>query len=61
MVERYARQLGIGVLLVNAASEAEGFYAATGWRRFEGAPPAALGAEAGCVRMRKETAHRDAS
>lgn len=58
MVERYAHQLGIEVLLVNAATDAEGFYAATGWRRFASVPPAALEAVEGCVRMWKETARR---
>lgn len=52
-VEEFARQLGIRVLLVNAAADAEGFYTAMGWRRLEGHPPLTLGRAANCVPMRK--------
>ena len=53
-VEEHARGLGIGTLFVSAAAEAEGFYTATGWHRFEGYLPRMLGRDANCVPMRKE-------
>jgi N-acetylglutamate synthase-like GNAT family acetyltransferase len=51
MVEEYARKLGIGTLFVNAAADAEGFYAATGWDRVESHP--LLEHADNCVPMRK--------
>lgn len=53
-VEEHARGLGISILFVNAAAEAEGFYTATGWCRFDGDLPELLGRADNCVPMRKE-------
>ena len=53
MVEGYAHRLGISILFVNAASDAEGFYPATGWKRFEGHPPRLLEHANNCVPMQK--------
>lgn len=52
-VEDYAHRLGIHTLVVNAAADAEGFYAATGWERFDGARPVQLELAGHCVVMRK--------
>ncbi|MCJ2115713.1 GNAT family N-acetyltransferase [Methylobacterium sp. J-001] len=51
--EEHARRLGVRVLLVNAAAEAVGFYAATWWHRLEGHPPSTLGRADNCVPMQK--------
>ncbi|MEH3146102.1 MAG: GNAT family N-acetyltransferase [Methylobacterium frigidaeris] len=53
MVEDYARGLGIGTLFVIAADDAEGFYLATGWHRFETMPPRLRERAESCVPMRK--------
>ena len=54
-VEEHACGLGIRVLLVNAAAEAEGFYTATGWRRLEGHLPLTLERADNWVPMQKAT------
>lgn len=53
MVEGYAREIGLNGLFVSAASDAEGFYTATGWTRVTTQAPELLGDANGCVRMRK--------
>lgn len=53
MVEQYARDLGIDVLFVSAAANAEGFYTATGWARCVADVPEQLGKADHCVRMTK--------
>lgn len=52
-VAAYAGKLGIHTLFVNSAANAIGFYAATGWERFEGYRPQALERTGECVPMRK--------
>lgn len=53
MVENYAREIGLSGLFVSAASDAEGFYAATGWTRVTTQAPELLGYADGCVQMTK--------
>lgn len=53
LVEDVARRLGIGTLLVNAAPDAEGFYAAMGWHRFVWDATELVGIAVNCVQMRK--------
>lgn len=59
MVENYARGLGIGTLFVNAAPNAEGFYAATGWMRCRNNAPEQLGHTERGVQMIKTIVRRD--
>lgn len=53
MVEDYARDVGLSRLFVSAASDAEGFYAATGWTLVTTQAPELLGDADGCVQMTK--------
>lgn len=53
MVEDYAREIGLNRLFVSAVSDAEKFYAATGWTRLSTRAPEALGSEIGFVQMTK--------
>ncbi|GJD41961.1 GNAT family N-acetyltransferase [Methylobacterium bullatum] len=56
MVENYAREIGLRVLFVSAASDAEGFYMATGWTRVTTQAPELLGYADECVQMTKSIA-----
>lgn len=53
LVEEYARKIGLSTLFVSAASEAEGFYTATGWTRVTTQAPELLGDADGFVQMTK--------
>lgn len=53
MVEHYAREIGLNGLFVSAASDAEGFYTATGWTPVTMLAPELLGYADGCVQMTK--------
>lgn len=52
-VAGFARRLGAGMLLVNAAPDAVGLYDATGWHRFAWAESELVGLAEHCVQMRK--------
>jgi N-acetylglutamate synthase-like GNAT family acetyltransferase len=56
LVEQYARNLGIDVLFVSAAVNAERFYTATGWARCVADVPEHLSEADHCVRMTKRIA-----
>lgn len=56
MVEDYARDIGLSRLFVSAASDAEGFYTATGWTRVTTRAPELLGDADGFVQMTKSIA-----
>jgi N-acetylglutamate synthase-like GNAT family acetyltransferase len=56
MVEDYARKIELGRLYVSAASDAEGFYTATGWTRLTTEAPELLGYAESCAQMTKSIA-----
>jgi len=57
LVESYARRLGIGTLLVNAAPEAVGYYEKMGWEHYAWDSGELAGIASDCIQMRRVLLH----
>jgi N-acetylglutamate synthase-like GNAT family acetyltransferase len=53
LVEAICRQRGIGMLYINSAPEAVGFYEKLGWERHSWEPGELVGIASTCIQMRK--------